>query len=80
VDPFAVVMLVTALFVVFVVASIAAIVLVSAALMQRIERKSLAALAKRLGRGEITADEFSMLAAVQLAELVEANHREDSDS
>lgn len=60
-ENFAVMMLVIALFVVFLVGAIAAIVVCAAAITQRIERNSLKALAVRLSRGEISADEFSLL-------------------
>lgn len=60
-ENFAVLMLVIALFVVFLVGAIAAIVVAAAAITQRIERNSLKEFTARLDRGEISTDEFSRL-------------------
>jgi uncharacterized membrane protein len=70
VENFAVLMAVIAIFIVFVVGFIAAIVVAADAVTQRIERNSLKALTSRLSRGEISADEFSLLLADQVVSLL----------
>ena len=62
----AVTMLILALFIVFVAGSIAGIVVGTAAVIQRIERRSLKALTTRLSRGEISTDDFSVLLVDQI--------------